>query len=68
MTVSAIVFLLAFYVLSIAYDNINDDYIYGQESDTFPHSFDYNESHSEHQKNSHVRFVDMPLNMYYIGA
>lgn len=62
MTVSAIVFLLAFYVLSIAYDNINDDYIYGQESDTFPHSFDYNESPSEHQKNSHVRFVDMPLN------
>lgn len=44
-TVSAILFLLAFYVLSIT----NDDYVYGQKSDRFLHSFYYNEV--EHEKN-----------------
>lgn len=60
-TVFAFVFLLAFYVLFIAHNNNNDDYVYGQESDKLLHSFDYSESHSEHQKNT--EFVDMPLNI-----
>ena len=60
-TVFTFVFLLAFYVLFIAHNNNNDDYVYGQESDKLLHSFDYSESHSEHQKNT--EFVDMPLNI-----
>ena len=62
-TVFAFVLLLPFYVLSIALNNTNDNYVYGQESDKLPHSFDYSESYSEHQKNSDVQFVDMPLNI-----
>lgn len=62
-TVFAFAFLPAFYVLSIAHNNTNDNSVYGQESDKLPHSFDYSESYSEHQKNSDVQFVDMPLNI-----
>ncbi len=61
MTVSAFMFLLVFYVLTIAHSNTNDEYVYGQASDKWPHSFNYSESHTEHQKNSHVQFVDNPL-------
>ena len=62
-TVFALVFLLAFYVLFIAHNNTNDDHVYGQESDRFPHPFDYSEYNSEPKKNSDVQFVDMPLNI-----
>lgn len=56
-TVSTILFLLAFYILSIT----NDDYVYGQKSDRFLHSFYYNEA--EHEKKSNIRSIDLPLNI-----
>jgi hypothetical protein len=62
-TVFAFMFLLAFYILFIAHNNTNDNHVYGQESDKFPHHFDYNEYHSEPKKDSDVQFVDMPLNI-----
>ncbi|MGI0044222.1 MAG: hypothetical protein ACRD47_10965, partial [Nitrososphaeraceae archaeon] len=62
-TVFALAFLSAFYVLFIAHNNTNYDEVYGQESNKFPHSFDYSEYHSEHKKNTDVQFVDMPLNI-----
>jgi len=55
--VSTILFLLAFYVLSIT----NDDYVYGQKSDRFLHSFYYNEA--EHEKKSNIQSIDLPLNI-----
>jgi streptogramin lyase len=62
-TVFALAFLSAFYVLFIAHNNTNDDEVYGQESNKFPHSFAYSEYHSDHKKNSDVQFVGMPLNI-----
>src|SRR5919106_972609 len=56
-TVSTILFLLAFYILSIT----NDDYVYGQKSDIFLHPFYYNEA--EHEKKSNIRSIDLPLNI-----
>src|ERR671919_231825 len=56
-TVSTILFLLAFYILSIT----NDDYVYGQKSGRFLHSFYYNEA--EHEKKSNIRSIDLPLNI-----
>jgi virginiamycin B lyase len=62
-TVSTILFLLAFYVLSITYNNAYDDYVYGQKTDEFLHSSVYNEAYPDHEKPSNVQFVDMPLNI-----
>ncbi|MGH9975946.1 MAG: hypothetical protein ACRD8Z_08950, partial [Nitrososphaeraceae archaeon] len=62
MTIAVLVFLTTFYGLFITYNNLGSDYVYGQGFDQ-PHYFDSNDFDSEHQMNSSIHSIDIPLNI-----
>ena len=55
-------FLLTFYGFFITHNKLGNEYVYGQEFEQ-PHYLDNDGSDPEHQKNSSIHSIDIPLNI-----
>src|SRR5919106_3848585 len=61
-TIAILVFLLTFSGFFITHNNLRSDFVYGQGFEQ-PRHFDNYRSDPEHQKNSTINTVDIPLNI-----
>ena len=61
-TIAILVFLLTFYGFFITHNKLGNEYVYGQEFEQ-PRYPDNDGSDPEHQKNSTIHSIDIPLNI-----